>query len=96
MCQPTWRADVSGLRYGDLFTPATPAVAGGVVYVGTTQGDLAGFAVACGTSLCPPAWTWSSSTSGDGLSTPAVGPDAIYVAQESGRVIAFAPDGPSG
>jgi outer membrane protein assembly factor BamB len=94
VCEPSWRADVSQLAHGDLFTPATPVVGSGVVYVGTTRGDVAGFPVVCGTSPCPPAWTWASPQAGDALSTPAVGEDAIYVVQESGRLIAFAPDGP--
>src|SRR5262249_43793945 len=39
ICEPLWRASTDGLDHGDLFTPATPAVENGVVFVGTTQGD---------------------------------------------------------
>jgi hypothetical protein len=90
ICEPLWRANTEGLEHADPFTPTTPVVTNGIVFIGSTGGDVAAY-VRCEASTCAPTWHWAAADVGDALSTPAVGSGAVFVAQESGRLIAFAP-----
>ena len=84
VCRPLWR----GLGGSEPFGASSPAVSGGVVYVGSTDGSLYAFdAAGCGHKLCRPLWTGSV---GDQIqSSPAVAGGVVYVASFGGTVAAF-------
>jgi outer membrane protein assembly factor BamB len=74
---------------GDAIYSA-PAVADGVVYVGSENGTLYAFAVGCNTAgrTCTPLWT---ATTGNAIdSSPAVADGVVYVGSADGRLYAFA------
>jgi outer membrane protein assembly factor BamB len=86
-CAPTWSATTAGGGRG-----LQPAVAGGVVYLATDAGAIAGFdADGCrrrGRS-CPALWS-------DDLGAAATGPPAVsggrlYVGTAAGQLVAYAP-----
>jgi outer membrane protein assembly factor BamB/uncharacterized membrane protein YoaK (UPF0700 family) len=69
---------------------SSPAVANGVVYVGSHDGKLYAYAVGCasGGGTCTPLWT---ATTGVGIfSSPAVANGVVYVGSEDGKLYAFA------
>jgi outer membrane protein assembly factor BamB len=74
-----WRASVP--------YPFAPVVSNGVVYVGSGMNEVDAFPIDCH-GQCSPSWSWSEYT---GLSTPTVGTDAIFVAEQSGKLLSFGP-----
>jgi outer membrane protein assembly factor BamB len=84
-CSPLWTATPDGgLLYGSEFL-SSPAVANGVVYIGSTDGKLYAYAVGCasGGGTCTPLWTGSV---GGGIfeSSPAVANGVVYVSSQDG------------
>jgi outer membrane protein assembly factor BamB len=69
---------------------SSPAVADGVVYVGSNDGKLYAFAVSCGSggAICTPIWT--GATGGPVRSSPAVADGVVYVDSDDGKIYAFA------
>jgi outer membrane protein assembly factor BamB len=68
---------------------SSPAVVNGVVYVGSEDGKLYAFPVACGTGgvACSPMWTGQT---GQGIeSSPAVVNGVVYVGSNDGNLYAF-------
>jgi outer membrane protein assembly factor BamB len=83
-CPVAWRADVGGAA-------AQPAVAGGVVLVGTRTGTPQLAAVdagGCGATRCDPLWTHATGAAVSGA--PAVTGGRVYVGLADRRVVAFA------
>jgi outer membrane protein assembly factor BamB len=83
-CQPLWE----GIG-GDLpFVDSSPAVSGGVVYVGGTDGKLYAFAArGCGQPSCQPLWTAQVGDSVDGA--PAVANGVVYTHAFDGTLAAL-------
>ena len=73
---------------GDLVDFSSPAVVGGVAYIGSTDGLLYAFnADGCGASECSPLWTGAT---GDSIySSPAVANGVVYVGSNSHELLAF-------
>ena len=69
---------------------SSPAVANGVVYVGSADGKLYAFAVGCATGggTCAPLWT--ATTGGAIDSSPAASGDRVFVGSADGKLYAFA------
>ena len=68
---------------------SSPAVATGVVYVGSSDGKLYAYAVGCasGGASCSPLWTGAT---GDSIySSPAVANGVVYVGSDDGKLYAF-------
>jgi hypothetical protein len=68
---------------------SSPAVANGVVYIGSSDGKLYAYAVGCasGGGTCTPIWT---ATTGWGISSsPAVANGVVYVGSEDDKLYAF-------
>jgi hypothetical protein len=75
---------------------SSPAVANGVVYVGSDDGNLYAFnASGCGSSTCAPAWTAFTATAGGGgvESSPAVANGVVYVGSVDHKLYAFTASG---
>ena len=101
-------ANVSGLKtawtaanpLGFSSVGSSPAVANGVVYVGSTQGNLyalsaAGTTGCSGTpKTCTPLWT--GTTDSINYSSPAVAGGVVYVADGGGKLYAFSAAGATG
>jgi outer membrane protein assembly factor BamB len=85
VCQPLWQ----GQGGTESFLVSSPAVIGGVVYVGSVDGRLYAFdAAGCGKKRCAPLWT--ADVGGDLIdSSPAVAGGVVYVASFDGRLAAF-------
>jgi hypothetical protein len=69
---------------------SSPAVANGVVYVGSSDGKLYAYAVGCnsGGGTCSPLWT---ATTGSGVeSSPAIANGVVYVGSEDHKLYAYA------
>jgi hypothetical protein len=86
-CSPLWSAPVAG-------GPITkqPALAGGVLYVGTESGSVLAFdADGCGAATCSPVWEAST---GSSLITggPIVANGNLVVGTYDGRLVVFRPD----
>jgi outer membrane protein assembly factor BamB len=88
VCTPLWTATTAGV------VASSPAVAGGVVYVGSNDGklyafDAAGGAATCtGTpGVCVPLWV--GATGGAVFSSPAVSNDVVYVGSADKKLYAF-------
>ena len=66
----------------------SPAIAGGVAYVGSNDSKLYAFSAACGseTQTCAPLWT--GTTAGAILASPAVS-NRVYVGSSDGKLYAF-------
>jgi outer membrane protein assembly factor BamB len=77
VCTPLWTATAFG----------SPAVAGGMVHVGTTVFDASG----CGEPTCTPLWTAAvgGPPGSVGHSSPAVAADVLYLGSSDGRLYAF-------
>jgi outer membrane protein assembly factor BamB len=83
-CSPLWTAAISpGNGQSPVSGGSTPAVVGGVVYVGGYQGLYAYNANGCGAAACNPLWHGDSSTTGQdnsvGSSSPAVVGGVAYI-----------------
>jgi outer membrane protein assembly factor BamB len=91
VCTPIWTGVAGAIAVG-----SSPAVAGGVVYVGSTDGKLYAFAVGCdsGGGTCKPIWT--ATTGGGILSTPAVANGVVYVGSGDTKLHAFDAAGVTG
>jgi outer membrane protein assembly factor BamB len=99
-------ANVSGLKTAWTWTQtvgsvySSPAVANGVVYVGSTQGNLYAFSAAGTTGCsgtpktCQPLWT--GTTGSIAYSSPAVASGVVYVAATDGKLYAFSANGTTG
>jgi len=88
-----WTATVAGpYVQGELGVGlySSAAIANGVVYVGSTDGELYAFAVGCasGGGTCTPLWT--GATGGLIESSPAVADGVVYVGSDDHKVYAFA------
>jgi outer membrane protein assembly factor BamB len=71
---------------------SSPAVANGVVYVGSKDGKLYAFkADGCGQPTCSPLWT--ASTGAQIASNPAVANGVVYVGSRDHKLYAFKADG---
>jgi outer membrane protein assembly factor BamB len=90
-------SDINVHALGVAWTGATgaaldssPAVANGVVYVGSSNGNLYAFAVGCATGggTCTPIWT--AATGGAIDSSPAAAGNRVYVGSGDGKLYAFA------
>ena len=89
VCEPLWTA------YLGTFTspPSSPAVAGGVVYIGSTDGKLSAFDAAGATNcsgnpkVCQPLWT--ATTGAAARSTPAIAKGTVYIGSDDGKLYAF-------
>jgi outer membrane protein assembly factor BamB len=81
-CAPLWTAITGG------GVESSPAVANGVVYVGSDDGRLYAFdASGCGATSCGSSWT---ATTGDAVSSsPAVANGSVYVGSFDGRLYSF-------
>ena len=74
ICAPLWR----GLAGPESILESSPAVSGGVVFVGARDGKLYAFnARGCGGSRCQPLWT--GATGGPIESTPTVSGGVVYI-----------------
>jgi phospholipase C len=90
--QQTWVGPTAGKTQGHQTLPpsldSSPAVVGGVAYVGAANGGLYAFsAVGCGSSSCPALW---QGVTGDSIvSSPAVSGGVVYVGSTDGKLYAF-------
>jgi outer membrane protein assembly factor BamB len=87
LCAPIW----VGHTGGDV--SSSPAVSGGVVYVGSADGKLYAFHVGCATGggACSPIWTGATGAApGAGVySSPAVANGVVYVGSNDHKLYAF-------
>ena len=90
-------SDINAPALGRAWTGATagavnssPAIANGVVYVGSADGKLYAFAVGCATGggTCSPIWT--GATGGAIDSSPSTSGNHVYVGSSDGKLYAFA------
>jgi outer membrane protein assembly factor BamB len=87
-CAPRWTATI-----GSLGSDSSPAVANGVVYVGSYDHklyafDAAGYKGCSGTpKTCAPLWT--ASTGGAVESSPAVANGMVYVGSDDGKLHSY-------
>ncbi len=83
-CAPLWKGHM-----GAGVVDSSPAIANGVVYVGTYQrGQLEAFAAAgCGAAVCEPLWIGKAG--GHLVAPPAVGNGTVYIGSSNGRMYAF-------
>jgi outer membrane protein assembly factor BamB len=88
-CRPSW----SGQMSSDFSSESSPAVANGLVYVGSNDGRLYVFdANGCGAALCQPLWTGMMSA-GAGASSPLVEGGVVYLGTSNDRLFAFSASG---
>jgi outer membrane protein assembly factor BamB len=82
-CTPDWTATT-----GDVIS-SSPAVIGGVVYVGSEDGKIYAYGVGCGTggASCTP--IWKATTGGPVHSSPAVANGVIYVGSDDHKLYAY-------
>ena len=83
-CHVLWKGAVGGSSL------TTPALASGVVYVGSSNGTLDAFSTTCATNgaTCTP--RWSGSTGGPAVTSPAtVNGGVVYVGAADGSLLAF-------
>ena len=87
-CPPLWTGDTPA-AVGISSVTSSPAVADGVVYVGSWDSKLYAFAVGCRSDggACPPLWT--ATTGGVVESSPAVANGVVYVGSGD-KLYAFA------
>jgi outer membrane protein assembly factor BamB len=81
----------TGNEFGNSFSHSAPAVVNGVMYLGTTNGELLAFsATGCGDDFCTP--LWSAQLSNGVQVSPAVVNGVVYIESagtEDGRLYAF-------
>jgi outer membrane protein assembly factor BamB len=80
-CSPLWTGATGG------FIDSSPAVANGVVYVGSADHKLYAFPASCGGAVCAPLWTGLTGSFID--SSPAVANGVVYVGSADGKLYAF-------
>lgn len=90
-CSPIWIGRTTTAAHD--VTPiyfSSPAVAGGVVYVGSFNGGVFGYKVGCGTGGATCDWLWKGQT-GDGIdeSSPAVVDGMVYIGSVDGKLYAY-------
>jgi hypothetical protein len=86
VCAPLWFGQVEQNNF-----EVTPAVAGGFVYAGATDGLFAFNASGCGRPICAPVWRGSPAGgvfAGTGAA-PAVAGGVVYSAQNNNRIAAY-------
>jgi outer membrane protein assembly factor BamB len=84
VCQALWK----GIGGKESFLVSSPAVAAGVVYVGSYDGKVYAFdASGCRQRKCMPLWTGHVGQHVD--SSPAVGGGMVYVGSTDGKLAAF-------
>ncbi len=101
-CQPLWTATIepAGAIGASGTVSSSPAVSGGVVFVGTTGGALDAFDVTGTTNcsgsprVCSPLWT--GTTGGSILSSPLVSGGVVYVGSTDHQLYAFDQSGVTG
>lgn len=87
-CEPLWQ----GIGDTESFLVSSPAVADGVVYVGSFSGALFAFdAAGCGANSCQPLWTGSTGSSIN--SSPAVAGGFVFVGSTDGFLNVFPAEG---
>ncbi|HWS83724.1 MAG TPA: PQQ-binding-like beta-propeller repeat protein [Ktedonobacteraceae bacterium] len=80
-CAPLWTAQTG------FVIDSSPAVADGVVYVGSQDDKLYAFkADGCGQASCAPLW---AAQTGGGVSSPAVANGVVYVGSDDHKLYAF-------
>ena len=87
-CTPLWTATTGAVTYYPAHS--SPAVANGVVYIGSNDHTLYAFdAAGCsGINPCAPLWT---ATTGNAIdSSPAVANGVVYVGSNDGKLYAYA------
>jgi outer membrane protein assembly factor BamB len=86
-CLPLWTATTNGSQF------SSPAIANGVAYIGTENGNLLAFDAAGTTSCsgtpktCAPLWI--GPTGGSILASPAVANGMVYITAQDGKLYAF-------
>ena len=98
ICSPIW----TGLTGGPAETTSlsSPAVASGIVYMGSYDGNLYAFSAKATSNcaglptICSPLWT--AATGGQIQSSPAVASGIVYVGSNDGKLYAFSAAGMSG
>jgi outer membrane protein assembly factor BamB len=93
ICQPIW----SGRTFGLVSVFSTPAVADGMVFIGSLTGDLefgsldAFAAGGCGDQICDPLWTvaWTGPYSFAGDHSPSIANGLVYEVRDDGSMFAF-------
>jgi outer membrane protein assembly factor BamB len=79
---------------GDLVDTSSPAVANGIVYVGSLDGNLYAFnANGCGLSSCNPLWIGQMSHEFSTVSSPAVANGVVFIGSADHKLYAFAAGG---
>ena len=88
VCAPLWQ----GLAGPQSILESSPAVANGVVFVGSFDGKLYAFnANGCGQATCQPLWTGAT---GDSIeSTPTVAGGKVFIGSDDGKLYAFRASG---
>lgn len=88
VCPPLWQ----GKAGTQSILESSPAVAGGMVFVGAFDGKLYAFrANGCGKLLCAPLWT--GSTGGTIESSPTAVNGVVYIGSDDGKLYAFSAKG---
>jgi outer membrane protein assembly factor BamB len=90
-CGPVWQADTGDVVY------SSPAVANGVLYVGSQDQKLYAFSAAGTTGCAAPAPgsvktctpLWTATVGGSVYSSPAVANGVVYVGSDDGHLYAF-------
>jgi outer membrane protein assembly factor BamB len=82
-CMPRWRAVIDGTTPSLLSRASSPAVVGGVVYVGSDAGKVYAFDAQTG------ARRWATTTGDIVRSSPAVVGDVVYVGSDDGNLYAL-------
>jgi hypothetical protein len=83
-CKPLWKGQMQG-----AVVESSPAVANGIVYVGTYQpARLYAFrAGGCGQPVCQPLWTGTAA--GHLVASPGVGGGSVFIGSSNGRMYVF-------
>ena len=88
VCSPLWQGDAGP----QSILESSPAVANGVVFVGSFDGKLYAFdADGCGQALCQPLWT--GPTGGSIESSPTVSHGIVFIGSDDGKLYAFDANG---
>jgi outer membrane protein assembly factor BamB len=84
VCSPLWQ----GLAGAQSILESSPAVGGGMVFVGSFDHRLYAFnGAGCGQATCQPVWT--GLTGGTIESTPTVSKGVVFVGSDDGKIYAF-------